>query len=125
MKVFRFACAAALAAILVGCGGGSPDSVAVDFLSNVRDGKFDAAAKCASKKAAPLISMMSAMGSLGGSNDVLKEMKGTTFKVLETKVDGDKATVKIEAFKNGKSEKAEDIQLVKEDGAWKVDINKK
>lgn len=124
MKMFRFACAAALAAILVGCGGGSPDSVAVDFLSNVRDGKFDAAAKCASKKAAPLISMMGAMGSLAG-NDALKEMKGASFKVIETKIDGDTATVKIEASKNGKAEKPEDLKLVKEDGAWKVDIDKK
>ena len=121
MKMLKFACAAALAAILAGCGGSSPDSVAVNFLSNVRDGKFEDAAKCASKKTAPLIAMLGAMGK---DSKELKEMKGTSFKVLETKVDGDKATVKIEASKDGKTEKAEDITLIKEDGAWKVDVDK-
>lgn len=47
------------------------------------------------------------------------------FKAVDSKIDGEKATVKVEwKSKDGKTT-TENVYLVKEDGDWKVDVMKK
>lgn len=116
--------ALAVALCLVGCGKG-PDKAALNFFEALRDSDFTKAAEYAAKDTKPMINMMAAMATdpkFKESNEA-NELKGVEFKVLETKVDGDTAKVKMEAKKDGKAE-AQDIDLVKEDGEWKVKMKK-
>ncbi len=119
-KLMTSLCAAiAVAFVLAGCSKG-PDSVAVKFLDSFADGDFEAAAEYASKDAKPLFAMMASMPKEEKEGN---ELKGCSFEVVETKIDGDTAKVKIKATKDGKSE-TEDLDLVKEDGEWKVAVKK-
>lgn len=117
MKKFlcSFAMVVLAALCFTGCSKG-PDSVALDFQKSLVDKDFKKAGELCSKRTQPLIAMAASMG----ANEA-EEMKGVTFEVVNTKIDGDKATVSL---KNSKDGKTEDVTLVKEDGDWKVDINK-
>jgi hypothetical protein len=108
----------AMALCLVGCGKG-PDNVAVRFFEAMRDGKYEAAMEMAAKDTKPLIGLMQGMMT---EDKRIEEFAGE-YKAVETKIDGDTAKVKIEHSKDGKS-KTENVDLVKEDGDWKVKINK-
>jgi HSP20 family molecular chaperone IbpA len=110
----------AMALCLIGCSKG-PDKVAVAFYEAMADGDFDKAAEYASKDTKPMIEMMAKMP--GAKEESIEENKGVKFKAVDTKIDNDKATVKIERKKDGESA-TEDVLLVKEDGDWKVSINK-
>ena len=110
----------AMALCLIGCSK-SPDKVAMAFLEAVADGNLEKAAEYAAKDTKPAIKVMAAVP--GSGEQMKKECEGAKFKAVDTKIDGDKATVKIETTKDGKTE-TEDIKLVKEDGEWKVSVQK-
>lgn len=110
----------AMALCLVGCSKG-PDKVAMAFLEAVADGNLEKAAEYASKDTKPVLKVAAAVPGTG--EQIKKECEGAKFKAVDTKIDGDKATVKIETTKDGKTE-TEDIKLVKEDGEWKVSVQK-
>ncbi len=119
-KLMTSLCAAiAVAFVLAGCSKG-PDSVAIKFLDSFADGDFKGAAEYASKDAKPLFAMLEAMPA-GEKSD--NELKGASFEIVDTKVSGDTAKVKVKVSKGGKSE-TEDLDLVKEDGEWKVAVKK-
>jgi hypothetical protein len=105
----------AMALCLIGCSKG-PDKVAVAFYEAMADGNADKAAEYATKKSKPVVKM--AVGMLG------EELKGMKFKAVDTKIDGEKATVKLEMKNKGGATKTENVDLVKEDGDWKVDVKK-
>lgn len=114
----RLCMVVAVALFVVGCKKG-PDAVAVKFFECVADGKYEKAADYASSSTKPLVAMMNAMPA-----EAKEEMKGSKIKAVETKIDGDKATVKLEITdKNGKVD-TDDVDLVKEDGEWKVNVKK-
>lgn len=52
-----------------------------------------------------------------------EKVKDVSYKLKNEKVDGDKATVDAEVTENGKTE-THAINLVKEDGAWKIALSK-
>ena len=110
---------------IAGCGGNSPDAVALDFLKTVQAGKADEAylkANC-TESTAKMFGMLLTMG----KDEMTKEMEGVTFSVADTKIDGDKATVTIKAEGGKKGQEGKDeekINLKKVDGKWKVDIGK-
>jgi len=52
--------------------------------------------------------------------DVAKSMKEKSgkFEIIDSKIDGDKATVKTKT-----NDQEEDIEVIKENGYWKVNLN--
>ena len=122
------------AAILAGCGPKTPDAVALKFVqATAIDGDIEAAKKYMSEDTKKLVDAAIALG----SDDMKKEMKKTSEKakkagakasVKDTKIDGDKATVVIAVTGKGEDGKeetqTETVNLVKENGEWKVAVKK-
>lgn len=105
---------AASAALLVsGCGGDSPESVADGYLQALLDGDVNKATALSTARSAPTTAFLSAMAQ-EQKNKHPDQVKKPTFKSVT--VDGDKAVVYYED--NGR------IDLVRENGDWKVDIKK-
>ncbi len=112
---------AAAALMFVGCGGSKskgPDAVALEFANLVEKGEFQKAGELADKDTKQLLAMFAGMAS-----EEDKPSGKATYKVLETKIDGDTAKVKMEKTEDGESE-SDYIDLVKEDGTWKVHAKK-
>ena len=100
-----------------GCGGGTPESIALSFVEKLGAEDFEGASKMCTKETAALITIM--QGEIKNDN----EFKGVKFEVAECKIDGDTATVKLKC--TPKSDKEMDpITLIREDGNWKVNIKK-
>ncbi len=115
-NVFRLLLAAALlSAVLAGCGGGgSPTDVARDFMESMVGGNSDHAydlLSAASRDIIPYEDFEELMG-----EGTSQSLEGVDFELQEQT--SDRATVKI-AFPYGEGG---EIPLVKEEGAWKVDL---
>ena len=111
------ACASAVLGI-AGCGGAkTPDAVALEVLTAVQKGKAspEFLAKNCTATAAQMLTAFGAM--------CTEALKGATFTVVDTKINGDKAvvTIKQEGGEKPSTEK-EDMVLV--DGEWKLDMRK-
>ncbi len=123
-RLVLMACACAVF-VIAGCGGNTPDAVALDFLKTLQAGKIDDSylkANC-TEVTAKMFGMFLAMG----KDEMAKEMEGVTFSVAETKIDGDTATVTIQTKggKKGKDAVEESkIHLTNIDGKWMIDIRK-
>lgn len=106
-----------------GCGGGSPESVAVKFAERLSAQDFEGASKLCTKETGALFV---AMGGMMKEDDDFKKLKGAKFAVDSCKIDGDSATVKLKCtLKSGEvDEKGDGIDLVKQDGEWKVNVKK-
>ena len=111
--------------IIAGCGGSSPDAVALDFMKTLQAGKADEAylkANC-TEDTAKLFGVVMAMG----KDELKKELDGVTFSVKETKIDGDSAVVTLvaEGKKDKKGAKEDSkLTLKKVDGKWKINVKK-
>ena len=109
----------------VGCGGGTPESVAVKFYERLAADDFDGACKLCTEETAALLTMAKGMAK---EDSDLKKLNGAKFEVVECKVDGDAATVSLKVtLKSGEVETMKDkegVTLIKKDGAWKVNIKK-
>ena len=103
-------CACALA--LTAACSKSPDDVALTVVEALRDGKTSVLEDNCTSDAAMGFAFI---GALGG-----EELKGTSFKVTDTDIDGDKAHVEISAKKDGETDTMT-LVLKKIDGSWKVD----
>ena len=110
---------AALAVLcFTGCSKG-PDDVAIKFNEALAEMNIEKACKYANEDTQKLLKMFETMADAEAKETAKKEGEGASFKAVETKIDGDKATVKIECTKDGKTE-TKDVDLVKVDGEWKV-----
>ena len=110
---------AALAVLcFTGCSKG-PDDVAIKFNEALAEMNIEKASKYANEDTQKLLKMFEKMADA----EAKEKAKNATFKAVETKIDGDKATVKIECTKDGKTE-TKDVDLVKVDGEWKVAMKK-
>ncbi len=119
MKRFiTFSLLAVCACILSGCGGSSPDDVALDFMKAVAKPDLKAAAEMATPETAALLNMAASMGGEG-----LEAHPNAKFKVLSSSVDGDTAKVKIQVTDDGETDE-EELDLKKIDGKWKVAMPK-
>ena len=117
MKRFiSFSLLAVCACLLSGCGGSSPDAVALDFMKAIAKPDLKAAAEMATPETAALLNMAASMGAA-------EAHPNAKFKVLSSSVDGDTAKVKIQ-MTDGDETEEEDIDLKKIDGKWKVAVNK-
>lgn len=111
--------------LIAGCGGPSPDAVALDFMKTLQAGKADEAylKETCTEDTAKLFGLAMAMG----KDELKKELEGVTFSVKETKIDGDTAVVTLvaEGKKGKKGGKDDDkLTLKKVDGKWKIDVKK-
>ena len=122
LKIFVLALCATF--MLAACGGGSPEAVAENYVDAALSLDFEKAAKCSSKEHAADI--------LEGIDDYTEEeleeevkqakknFEGITYKITAVEADETEATVKLE-FTKGDKTKDGRLELIKEDGKWKVD----
>lgn len=109
------------AAMFAGCSKG-PDEVALKFVESFGNGDVETACKYATKQTGALLALAKGMAE---NDSDMKKMKGAKFEVVETKIDGDSATVKIKTTtKDGKVDEGDPVTLIKEDGDWKVNVKK-
>ena len=107
-----------------GCGGGTPESIALKFAEKLYAEDFDGASEMCTKETAALFTMM---GEMIKGSDEFKANKGGKFEVADCKINGDFATVILKCTqKSGKvvtmNGKDDIITLIKKDGNWKVNI---
>lgn len=112
--------------LLAACSGGKPESVVETFYEAAAKGDVDKAVAQISFAGVPAEQMAMAKGKIQmvvgemqnriKANDGLKEVK-----IVDAKVDGDKAVISaVLVFKNGKEQKENNINLAKENGDWKM-----
>ncbi len=94
--------------LLTGCGK-SPSKVAKAFSENLAKGSITEAKEYATEQTGQLLDMAASMGAIEADPDY-------KFVLVEETIDGNRAVVKQEG--------GEQIDLVKIDGKWKVDIKK-
>lgn len=110
---------ATVMSVIVGCGGGSPDSVAKDVISCLKDADMAGISKYATGDFKKGIGMLK--GLMEGAEkkeieDFKKEFSNKKYEIGAAVIDGDKATVPVKI--DGKDKP---IKLVKVDGSWKVE----
>ena len=113
---------AAAAICLAGCGAKTPEAVAEKFYGALCDANVDKAGEYCTEAAKGALTMAKGMG-MFEQDEFKSKVKGAKVKAKDAKIDGDKAKVTIEVTKDGETE-TEDVDLVKVDGAWKVDMKK-
>ena len=127
-KIVVLACVLALiasAAIIAGCGGGSggttggtktPEQVAKAFFAAIE--KIDTTTTW-------YLMSAESQKAIGTKTDWVNSAKGaksdTKYTVGKVTVNGNKATAKVTATQSGKTS-TQTVQLVKENGLWKVDL---
>ena len=125
MKVAALtACVGAMLSF-AGCGGGSPESVALKFAEKFYAADFEGAGQVCTKEAAGML--MAGFGEVFTKDVAFQAKKGGKFEVAECKVEGDSATVTLKCTqKSGKVEilngKDEIITLIKQGNDWKVNF---
>jgi hypothetical protein len=121
MKHIAFVLAFGVVLGLASCtggGGSSPTGAVKAFMEASKSGNKDAAMKCVQAKDREFLQKMEAQQKTSTPMMVPKDF---TYKINEEKVTGETATVKVTGVQNGK-EQTQELKLVKEDGAWKIDL---
>ena len=117
MKVAALTACVVAMLCFAGCGTKSPDAVALDFMQKLSAGQanLEYLAQNCTEDTAKLFFMF--------GDEAAKEIKGATFKVINTEIKGDKAVVSIEQTHADKNT-VNKLDLVKVDGNWRVDVKK-
>jgi hypothetical protein len=121
MKHFAFALACGMVLSLVSCTGGgssSPSGAVTGFMEASKAGNKDGAMKYVQTKDRELLQKMEAKQ--GASKESMVP-PNFTYKITGEKVTGDTAVVTVTGNHDGK-EQTQELKLVKEDGAWKIDL---
>jgi hypothetical protein len=105
---------------LVSCTGGesTPTGAVNAFLAAGKSGDKKAFMNCLQASDRAFMEKMEGFGAAGGD---FKAPEGTTFTVGEAKISGDTATVVVTTNEKG-NVTTQELKLVKEGGAWKIDI---
>jgi len=96
----------------------SPQEVALNFMHAIQDSNFDLARDYATKESQQVIQLYSFFDARRNDSERDK-IKKAGIKVIETEENGDKATVTV---LNSSSQQKERLQLVKENGRWKISL---
>ncbi|PWV51788.1 DUF4878 domain-containing protein [Chitinophaga sp. S165] len=96
----------------------SPQEVALNFMHAIQDSNFDLARDYATKESQQVIQLYSFFDARRNDSERDK-IKKAGIKVIETEENGDKATVTV---LNSSSKQKERLQLVKENGRWKISL---
>jgi hypothetical protein len=126
MNTIRISLLAAAVLALSACGGKQPGDTIIDMQAEVcATGDPSVMQKYVSKKSQPAVGMISAIMAEPAKAEQMKAQikeeceKAGAIEILETKIEGDKATVR---YRNPEGKEETDT-LVKEDGEWKLDFN--
>ena len=127
----RLAVVLAMTVALVACsrGGGTPAAAVEEFLKKIESGDCDGLRDYISANSrefmGPKLEQVCGIAKVerDKSPDKAKQEGLKQIHVVETKEEGDKATLKIEPERNdGRREAAGTFVVVKEDGRWKIDL---
>lgn len=124
MKRILIIVAIVIAIMLAGCGK-KPEATAKAFLQAIEKRDFEAAKQFTTKDSQELLNLAkSFMDSM--SEEQKEDMKDYKFKIVESKMDGETAIVTYQEIdaKDPRINKTKEMRLVKEDGNWKVKLDK-
>ncbi|QHS59492.1 DUF4878 domain-containing protein [Chitinophaga agri] len=96
----------------------SPQEVALNFMHAIQESNFDLARDYATKESQQVIQLYSFFDARRNDSE-REKIKKAGIKVIETEENGDKATVTV---LNSSSQQKERLQLVKENGRWKISL---
>jgi hypothetical protein len=96
----------------------SPQEVALNFMHAIQESNFDLARDYATKESQQVIQLYSFFDARRNDNERDK-IKKAGIEVIDTEENGDKATVTV---LNSSSKQRESLQLVKENGQWKISL---
>jgi PBP1b-binding outer membrane lipoprotein LpoB len=110
--------------LLAGCAK-KPDATAKAFLKAIENHDFEAAKQYTTKDSQELLTLAKSFMD-GMSEEQKEEMKDYTFKIVDTKIEGETAIVTYEEIdsKDPRINTSKEMKLVKEDGNWKVKLDK-
>ncbi len=105
---------------MVSCGGSSdnPQDVAIEFMDALGDQDYDKAKDLGTENTIMMIGMIESMASMAPEGEETEEMAEITWG--ETEIDGDNAI----CFYSTEDKADQQVDLVKVDGDWKVDMKK-
>ncbi len=105
---------------MVSCGGSSdnPQDVAIEFMDALGDQDYDKAKDLGTENTIMMIGMIESMASMAPEGEDSEEMGEITWG--ETEIDGDNAI----CFYSTEDKADQQVDLVKVDGDWKVDMKK-
>ena len=105
--------------VLGGCRKhAAPQEVALSFMHAIQESNFDLARDYATKESQQVIQLYSFFDARR-NNTERDKIKKSGIEVIDTEEDGDKATVTV---LNSSSKQKERLQLVKENGQWKISL---
>ena len=106
--------------LLVACGS-SPEGTVKSFFRNVEAGKLDAAAELFSKSTLSKVSLDKLKQGLQRSTREIDEKGGISkIEILDSKIIGEVAEVKVKLHYGDGTDDVESMDLIKEDGRWKL-----
>ena len=105
---------------MVSCGGSSdnPQDVAIEFMDALGDQDYDKAKDLGTENTIMMIGMIESMASMAPEGEETDEMGEITWG--ETEIDGDNAI----CFYSTEDKADQQVDLVKVDGDWKVEMKK-
>ena len=105
---------------MVSCGGSSdnPQDVAIEFMDAFADQDYDTAKNLGTENTVMMIGMIESMASMAPEGEETEDMGEITWG--ETEIDGDNAI----CFYSTADKADQQVDLVKVDGEWKVDMKK-
>ena len=105
---------------MVSCGGSSdnPQDVAIEFMDALGDQDYDKAKDLGTENTIMMIGMIESMASMAPEGEESEEMGEITWG--ETEIDGENAI----CFYSTEDKADQQVDLVKVDGDWKVDMKK-
>lgn len=125
MKQLKLAALALVLSLsLSSCSGNGPEDTAKKFIEYTNQGEFSKAKELSTDKTAAMLGM--AEGFAQGKMEEMKEKnKDVKVEIISSEVNEDKATVKFKLTGGENTSGSENqLNLVKVDGEWKVDMNK-
>lgn len=125
MRVLLVAVLAALLMAVAGCGSSGPTAAVEDFMKATQDKNCQKMIDAMDFKAAEEAGIPNLKDELVKACEEEKDSGGelVSYKILEETINGDSATVKVEATtKNNDQEKTESttLNLVQRDGKWLI-----
>lgn len=107
-----------IALIAVACGAGSatPSQVAEKFLTHTNKMEFKEAKEYSTKATGEMLDMVAGMAGMMG-----EQPPAPSFKITGETIEGETATV---TYRTEGKDADESVSLIKEDGKWKVNMNK-
>lgn len=122
-NVFYSLCFLAVMTMFSCSSSQSPGQVAIDFLQSIENGDIKKARELSTEASGAMIGMLE---SPMFKEELKKaaEASNTKYEVIDTKIDGDKAICTLKMIDGKSTEGQTELNLVKKDGKWLVDMNK-